>query len=312
MTATGTFEHGDLSVLQRLAEPDDPERYERVRAALLEARGRRPQPGRDDKVVTAWNGLAVAALAEGGVLLDRPDWVAAAERCADLLRDLHTADGRLVRTSRDGVAGRTAGVLEDHADLAEGLLALHQATGDPERLAEAGRLLDVVLARFGDGAGGFYDTADDAERLVRRPQDPTDGPTPSGAAAAAGALLTYAAITGSARTARRPRRRWRGQAPLLGQHARFAGWAAAVGEAAARRAGRGRRARPSRPARGGPPGDLAGRGRGDRRAAGRGPRARRGVRLPRVVCELPTTDAGPAARAARASGRDSVLSRATL
>ena len=230
VTEHGTFEHG-ASVLQRLAEPDDPGRYERVRAALLAARRQRPQPGRDDKVVTAWNGLAIAALADAGALLERPDWVAAADACADLLRDLHTSGDRLVRTSRDGAAGRTAGVLEDYGDLAEGLLALHQVTGDPQRLAAAGRLLDTVLARFGDGAGGLYDTADDSERLVRRPQDPTDGPAPSGAAAATGALLTYSAITGSARHREAAEAALGGQAPLLRRHARFAGWAAAVAEA---------------------------------------------------------------------------------
>jgi hypothetical protein len=127
VTASGTFEHGS-SVLQRLAEPDDPERYERVRSRLLEVRAARPQPARDDKVVAAWNGLAIAALAESGVLLDRPDHVAAAVACADLLRDLHVVDGRLLRTSIGGRAGRNAGVLEDHADVAEGLLALFAAS----------------------------------------------------------------------------------------------------------------------------------------------------------------------------------------
>ncbi len=144
-------------------------------------RASRPQPGRDDKVVAAWNGLAIAALADAGVLLDRPDLVAAADRCADLVRDLHwdVARQRLLRTSIDGRAGRNAGVLEDYADLAEGLLALFAATGDPGRLEGAKHLLRVVLEHFGDGHGGFYDTADDAEQLVRRPQDPTDNATPS-------------------------------------------------------------------------------------------------------------------------------------
>ncbi len=227
---TGTFEHG-TSVLQRLVEPDDEGRYQRVRAALLAARGQRPQPGRDDKVVTAWNGLALAALAEGGALLDRPDWVRAADACADLLRDLHLVDGRLRRTSRDGTAGRNAGVLEDYADLAEGLLALHQVTGDPARLATAGALLEVVLDRFGDSAGGFFDTADDAEQLVRRPQDPTDGATPGGTSAAAQALLTYAALTGSARHRDAAEAALATLAPLFGQHARFAGWGLAAAEA---------------------------------------------------------------------------------
>ena len=228
----GTFEHGS-SVLQRLQEPDDPDRYERVRSALLGSRSQRPQPGRDDKVVCAWNGLAIAALAEGGALLDRPDWVEAADRCAQLLLDVHwvSADQRLRRVSRDGAAGAHAGVLEDYADFAEGLLALHQVTGDPGRLDGAKHLLAVVLERFGDGSGGFFDTADDAEQLVRRPQDPTDNATPSGLAAAAGALLTYAALTGSDEHRTAAETALGTVAPLFAQHARFAGWACAVAEA---------------------------------------------------------------------------------
>jgi uncharacterized protein len=232
VTAEGTFEHG-ASTLQRLLEPDDPERYERVRAQLLAARQQRPQPARDDKVVTAWNGLAVAALAEAGALFEEPAWVAAADRCADLMAGLHWDLGaqRLRRFSRGGVAGRHAGVLEDYADLAEGLLALHQVTGDPGRLDGAAHLLEVVLARFGDGAGGFFDTADDAERLVRRPQDPTDGATPAGASAAASALLTYAALTGSARHREAAEAALGGLAVLFERHARFAGWSLAAAEA---------------------------------------------------------------------------------
>jgi hypothetical protein len=232
VTAGGTFEHG-TSVLQRLREPDDLERYEQVRARLLAARADRPQPGRDDKVVCAWNGLAIAALAEGGALLGRPDWVEAADRCAQLLLEVHwvTADQRLRRVSRDGVAGAHAGVLEDYADFAEGLLALHQVTGDAGRLDGAKHLLRIVLEHFGDGQGGCYDTADDAEQLVRRPQDPTDNATPSGLAAAAGALLTYAALTGSAQHRSAAEAALATAAPLFSRHARFAGWSCAVAEA---------------------------------------------------------------------------------
>ncbi|GAC1445674.1 MAG: thioredoxin domain-containing protein [Mycobacteriales bacterium] len=232
VTPAGTFEHGS-SVLQRLSEPADLARYERIRATLLEARSTRLQPGRDDKVVCAWNGLAIAGLAEGGALLDRPDWVQAADRCAQLLLDVHwlPTDQRLRRVSRDGVAGAHAGVLEDYADLAEGLLALHQVTGDAGRLDGAAHLLRVVLDRFADGSGGFFDTADDAERLVRRPQDPTDNATPSGLAAAAGALLTYAALTGSGEHRSAAEAALATVAPLFAQHARFAGWACAVAEA---------------------------------------------------------------------------------
>ncbi|MGI5167340.1 thioredoxin domain-containing protein [Spirillospora sp. CA-253888] len=227
---TGTFEHG-TSVLQLLRDPDDAERYDRVRRTLLAAREERVPPARDDKVVAAWNGLAIAALAECGALLDRPDLVTAAREIARLVIDLHVRDGRLVRTSRDGAAGTNAGVLEDYADVAEGLLALHAVTGDAEYVAVAGTLLDTVLDRFGDGQGGFYDTADDAERLFRRPQDPTDNATPSGQFAAAGALLSYAALTGSQRHRDAATGALSPAGLLAEKHARFAGWGLAVAEA---------------------------------------------------------------------------------
>ncbi|GAA1100397.1 MULTISPECIES: thioredoxin domain-containing protein [Kitasatospora] len=229
---TGTFEHGS-SVLQLLTDPEDPETYERIRTRLFEARAERPAPARDDKVVAAWNGLAIAALAETGALLERPDLVEAAERAADLLLAVHlTADGRLLRTSRDGRAGANAGVLEDYADTAEGFLALYAVTGEAEWLDLAGGLLDTVLAHFTDAASGaLYDTADDAEELIRRPQDPTDNATPSGWTAAAGALLGYAAYTGSERH-RTAAERALGVVGALGTRApRFIGWGLAVAEA---------------------------------------------------------------------------------
>ena len=227
---TGTFEQG-ASVLQRLAEPDDADRYTRVRTALLAARARRPQPARDDKVVTSWNGYAICALADAGALLDEPDWVRAAEAAAELLHDLHLVDGRLRRVSRDGLVGQHAAVLEDYGALAAGWLALYATTGATRWLDAAGLLLDVVLERFADPAGGLFDTADDAEQLLRRPQDPTDNATPSGASAAAGALITYAAATGSLRHREAAEAALRRVTPLLSGHARFAGEAAAVAEA---------------------------------------------------------------------------------
>ncbi|MGY1703634.1 thioredoxin domain-containing protein [Geodermatophilus sp. SYSU D00697] len=229
VTERGTFEHG-TSTLQLLGVPDDAARFASVRERLAAARARRPQPARDDKVVTAWNGLAVAALAEHGILTGDGDSLAAARRAAALLADVHWVDGRLRRASRDGVAGAPAGVLEDYGDLAEGLLALHQATAEGRWLELAGDLLDVVAEQFID-ADGWHDTAADAEALVHRPFDPTDGPTPAGIAAAAGAAVAYAALAGS------PRHRELGEAavgslaPLVRQAPRAAGWAAAVGEA---------------------------------------------------------------------------------
>lgn len=232
VTAEGTFEHG-ASVLQLLADPQDEEAAERIRAKLFEARAGRPAPARDDKVVAAWNGLAIAALAETGALLDRPDLVEAAERAADLLLAVHlTPEGRLLRTSRDGRAGANAGVLEDYADTAEGFLALYAVTGEAEWLELAGGLLDTVLKHFADEASGaLYDTADDAEELIRRPQDPTDNATPSGWTAAAGALLTYAAYTGSARHRTAAERALGIVGALATRAPRFIGWGLAVAEA---------------------------------------------------------------------------------
>ncbi|WP_246365302.1 thioredoxin domain-containing protein [Nonomuraea rhodomycinica] len=230
-SVTGTFEHG-TSVLQLLEDPDDAERLASVRARLLAARERRVRPGRDDKVVASWNGLAVAALAETGAVFDRPDLVEAAVGAATLLDRVHLRDGRLLRTSRDGRAGTNAGVLEDYANVAEGLIALHGVTGDTRWFRAAGTLLDAVLARFADGTGGFFDTADDAERLFQRPQDPTDNATPSGQYAAAGALLSYAALTGSERHREAAHAALGTVSVLAGAHARFAGWGLAVARAA--------------------------------------------------------------------------------
>jgi len=228
---TGTFEHG-TSVLQLPRDPGDQERLESVRTRLLAARERRVRPGRDDKVVAGWTGLAIAALAETGMVFERPDLVAAATAAAVLLDEVHVDGGRLLRTSRDGRAGANAGVLEDYANLAEGLIALYGVTGEIRWFRLAGTLLDTVLDRFGDGTGGFYDTADDAERLFQRPQDPTDNATPSGQYAAAGALLSYAALTGSARHRDAAHGALGTVSILAGKHARFAGWGLAVARAA--------------------------------------------------------------------------------
>ncbi len=228
VTASGTFEHG-RSVLQLLTDPD-PDAHAAERARLLTLRSERIRPARDDKVVAAWNGLAIAALADCGVLFERADLLDAASACATLLVDLHVVDGRLRRVSRDGVVGAPVGVLEDYGDVAEGLLALHQATGERRWLDAAGELL-AATKRFADGAGGFFDTTDDAETLVRRPRDPTDNATPSGSAAVAAALLTYAALTGDAEARETATTAVGTVAAVLERFPRFAGWSAVAGEA---------------------------------------------------------------------------------
>ncbi|KUI47384.1 hypothetical protein AU198_23495 [Mycobacterium sp. GA-1199] len=203
VTEVGTFEQG-ASVLQLPRDPDDRERFARVRAALLAARLTRPQPGRDDKVVTAWNGMAITALAEAAVALDRPELLDAATRCARAVWELHMVDGRLRRASLDGSVGGSAAILEDHGALATGLLTVHQMTGEPVWLEAALTLLDIALEHFADPdrPGRWFDTADDAETLMVRPADPLDGATPSGASLIAEALLTAAHLAPAERADR--------------------------------------------------------------------------------------------------------------
>jgi uncharacterized protein YyaL (SSP411 family) len=179
-------------------------RLARGREKLLALRARRPQPARDDKALAAWNGLAIGALADAARLLRfTPDgaaqadlYRAAAERAADvILGGLLGADGRLGRSWKDGRA-TGQGVLEDYANLAEGLLALYEATFDERWFTTARSLADSILERFTDPDGGFFDTATDHERLVTRPKDVQDNATPSGGAVATLVLLRLAAFTG--------------------------------------------------------------------------------------------------------------------
>ena len=230
VTAAGTFEAG-ASTLQRRRDPDDEVWWERVRSRLLAARGSRPQPARDDKVVTAWNGLAVAGLAEAGVLLDRPDLLDAAREAAAFVLTTHVVDGRLRRTSRGGLVGAAPAVLDDHGNLAEGLLALYQATGDASWLAAAQGLLDDALDRFVDDDGQPHDTAHDAAALFTRPAARTDLAEPSGASALAGALLTLASLTGSGRHREAAGGALDACGSVAQRDPRFAGWTLAVAEA---------------------------------------------------------------------------------
>ena len=170
-----------------------------ARAKLLERRASRPQPARDDKALAAWNGLAIAALAEAGRLLDRSDYTEAAVRAATTIVDgLLADDGSLRRSWKDGRAVG-AGVLEDYSHLAEGLLALYESTFDERWFSIARGLADRILDRFADPAGGFFDTASDHERLITRPKDPQDNAVPSGGAMATTVLLRLAAWTGEGR-----------------------------------------------------------------------------------------------------------------
>ncbi len=167
-----------------------------TKARLFALREQRPKPARDDKAIAAWNGLALAALAEAGRRLDRPDLVDAARACAEfVLGPLSREDGRLWRTWR----GRAQhdGVLEDYADVANGLYELHVATGELRWLQEAHRLATLAIELFGDAErGGFYETASDAEQLILRKKSFDDHPTPSGNSMLASVLLRLSRIYG--------------------------------------------------------------------------------------------------------------------
>jgi uncharacterized protein YyaL (SSP411 family) len=183
------FEHGRFIVRGEL----DPE----FRVRLFEEREQRPKPLRDDKAIASWNGLALAALAEGGRRLERPDLVEAARACADfLLGPLSTPDGRLFRTWREG-RSKHAGVLEDYADVANGLYELHLATGELRWLQESRRLALLAVELFADSEhGGFFLTPADGEQLVSRKKDLDDHPTPSGNSMLAYVLLRLARLWG--------------------------------------------------------------------------------------------------------------------
>jgi uncharacterized protein YyaL (SSP411 family) len=208
-----------------------------IRRTMLTSRLARPQPDRDDIVVLRSNGLVVGALAEAGAVLDRPDWITAAGAAVDHVIAVHRVDGRWFRSSRGGVVGPGRAVLADLGDLAGGLLALYQATGDVALLREATDVVDAALADFIDRdpdsgqIAGFFDTSSDAGPLILRPRDPTDGAAPSGLSAIAHALITLAALTGSSRHRAVAETVVGSVAELARRFPRSAGWHLAAAEA---------------------------------------------------------------------------------
>ena len=231
VTEQGTFE-GGTSTLQLRRRPDDPDRWESCRKRLLDARAARVRPDRDDKVVAAWNGLAISGLVDAGTLLDVPSYVEAAVRCGEFLASTHFRAGRLLRVSRDGVAGAHAGVLEDYGCVASGFVALACATGDGIWVDRAGELLDTVLTHFAADDGGFHDTADDAEALMVRPRDPSDNASPSGHSSVVHALLGCAALTGSGLHRQAAEKALLVSRRIADSSPRFAGWSLAAAETA--------------------------------------------------------------------------------
>jgi len=196
VTESGNWE--GRTILQRVTPIGDEATETHLafaRAKLLERRGTRPQPARDDKALAAWNGLAIGAMADASRSQDMDYRDAAIKAAETILAGLRAPDGRLGRSWKDGRASGT-GVLEDYTHLADGLLALYEATFDERWFTEARGLMDTVVAHFADPAGGFFDVADDHETLVARPKDVQDNATPSGNSMAARVLLRLAALTG--------------------------------------------------------------------------------------------------------------------
>jgi uncharacterized protein YyaL (SSP411 family) len=198
----------------------------------MAAREHRSRPARDDKVVAAWNGLMISALAEAGAALREPRYLDAAAAAGQLLVDVHLDDdGWLRRVSRDGVAGAPAGVLEDYAAVAEGFLVLFGATGTGAWYRRAEQLVGEIMKRFDDGDGGFYDTASDAESLFKRPQDPADNASPSGQSLAATVLVMMFGLSGQDEYRERAERLLGRLAGLAERAPRFAGQTLSVWEA---------------------------------------------------------------------------------
>ncbi|MGQ0603633.1 MAG: thioredoxin domain-containing protein [Anaerolineales bacterium] len=208
VTKSGNFEgHNILFVAQ---EPDEASltRLQPLKRKLWEVREKRVKPGLDDKILASWNGLMLAAFAEAASVLQREDYQETARRCGDfLLRELRSANQRMFRSWRraspspsgrggQGGEGRLNGYLEDYTHVAEGLLALYEATFDARYFITARELMDTAMTHFGDPAGGFFDTSDDHEQLVVRPKDTQDNATPSGNAMAVTVLLRLVALTG--------------------------------------------------------------------------------------------------------------------
>ncbi len=212
------FEHGRSIVRGEL----DPE----TRMRLLDLRSQRPQPFRDDKAIASWNGLALAALAESARRLERDDWLAAAERLgAFLLGPLRGEDGRVLRSVRDGrVSG--GGFVDDHANVAHGLIELHVATGDVRWLLEARRIAERAIELFADDErGGFFLAPHDGEVLAARSKDLDDDPTPSGNSMMASVLVRLGRIWGDEGLIERGEGVLRLLAPALERVPRAFSWA---------------------------------------------------------------------------------------
>ena len=203
MSAYGVTRHGNFegkNILEFVGDMNQRAALAEARRALFEAREKRVQPARDEKVLTSWNGLMLAAFAEAARALNRDDYRQVAERNAEfLLGELRQENGRLLRSWKAGEA-KLNGYLEDYAYLIEGLLELYQTTFEPRWFVAAQELAETMIEHYADADGTFFDTSDDHENLITRPRDLQDNATPSGNAMAVTALLKLAGLTNDLHT----------------------------------------------------------------------------------------------------------------
>jgi uncharacterized protein YyaL (SSP411 family) len=209
VTPEGNFEgHSILHVGENVARPRA-ETLARARQRLFHARENRARPGRDEKILAAWNGLMLRALAEAARVFGDDRWRELALRNGEFLFQHMVRDGRVLRSHKDGVS-RIAGFLEDHAAVGLGALALYELTFDTRWIERARALTDAVVQWFWDDrAGAFFDTPSDHEELVTRPRDITDNATPSGSSLAVELLLRLGDLLGDADMTRRAKVRSR-------------------------------------------------------------------------------------------------------
>ncbi len=195
VTADGNFEEANILNVKDL----DSEVWERLhscREKLFAEREKRIKPNRDEKILTAWNGLLLAAFADAAAVLESEDYLEIAKRNAEFISREMVRDGRLLRTWKDGAA-KLNGYVEDYANVADGLIVLFQVSGDTKYLIEARRLADLMITEFWDAEnGGFFFTSNDHEELIVRNKDFYDNATPSGNSVAADVLLRLSKLLG--------------------------------------------------------------------------------------------------------------------
>ena len=234
-SAEGNFEDANILFRSRSDEDDAKrnnlsveqfrERVAKIKCKLYGERSKRVWPGRDEKILTAWNGLMITAMAQAGAVFGEAKYIESATKAAEfVLTTLRDDQGRLLRTCGDGQPAKLMAYLEDYAYMIDALVSLYQADFQPRWIDTATQLAETMIAHYADrDAGGFYFTADDHEALLARSKDLHDGSVPSGNAMAVIGLLKLAALTGRAEFHEHAMRTLQSYATLMQDHPAAAG-----------------------------------------------------------------------------------------